>query len=118
MLKGLEAVDGDISDPLPFQEALAEVTLTGEEAPYGDVELDENNQAISDVYLKEIVEDQNGDGVPDVETFRRIPDVDQTFGGAFSADSPPPDRNNPSCEEGEPPPWVGNAEDVSFGDGG
>lgn len=118
MLKGLEAVDGDISDPLPFQEALAEVTLTGEEAPYGDVELDENNQAISDVYLKEIVEDQNGDGVPDVETFRRIPDVDQTFGGAFSADSPPPDRNNPPCEEGEPPPWVGNAEEVSFGDGG
>lgn len=116
LIKGLEAVDGDIGDQLPLQEALAEVTLTGDEAPYGDVELDENRQAISDVYLKRIVEDANGDGTPDVETFRRIPDVDQTFGGFFSADSPAPDRNSPQCEEGEPPPWVGNAEEVSFGE--
>ena len=116
LIKGLEAVDGDIGDQLPLQEALAEVTLTGDEAPYGDVELDENRQAISDVYLKRIVEDANGDGTPDVETFRRIPDVDQTFGGFFGADSPAPDRNSPQCEEGEPPPWVGNAEEVSFGE--
>jgi len=116
LIKGLEAVDGDIGDQLPLQEALAEVTLTGDEAPYGDVELDENRQAISDVYLKRIVEDANGDGTPDVETFRRIPDVDQTFGGFFGADSPAPDRNSPQCEEGEPPPWVGNAEEVSSGE--
>jgi branched-chain amino acid transport system substrate-binding protein len=51
-----------------------------------------------------------------VQTFRRIPDVDQTFGGFFSAESPPVDRQNPKCEEAEPPPWVGNAEEVSFGD--
>jgi branched-chain amino acid transport system substrate-binding protein len=115
LIKGLEAVDGDISDQGPLQEALAGVTLTGEEAPYGDVELDDNHQAISDVYLKKIVKDQNGDGTPDVETFRRIPDVEQTFGGVFSADSPPPDRNNPKCEQGQAPPWVGNFEEVSFG---
>lgn len=115
LIKGLEAVNGDISDQLPLQEALADVTLTGEEAPWGDVELDENNQAISDVYLKEIVEDQNGDGTPDVQTFRRIPDVDQTFGGFFSADSPAVSRDDPSCEETDPPPWVGNFEEVSFG---
>jgi branched-chain amino acid transport system substrate-binding protein len=115
LVKGLEAVNGDIADQLPLQEALAEVTLTGEEAPYGDVELDENHQAISDVYLKRIVKDANGDGTPDVETFRRIPDVEQTFGGVFGPDSPAPDRNNPKCEEGSPPPWVGNSEEVSFG---
>jgi branched-chain amino acid transport system substrate-binding protein len=118
LIKGLEAVNGDIADQGPLQEALADVTLTGEEAPWGDVELDENRQAISDVYLKEIVEDQNGDGTPDVQTFRRIPDVEQTFGGVFTPDSPSVDRNQPECEEGEPPPWVGNAEEVSFGDSG
>ena len=115
LVKGLEAVDGDISDQKQLQEALAEVTLSGDEAPYGDVELDENNQAISNVFVKRIVKDKSGDGVPDVETFRRIPDVDQTFGGFFSAETPAPDRENPKCEKREPPPWVGQAEEVSYG---
>jgi len=117
LIKGLEAVNGDIADHAPLQESLAGVTLTGDEAPYGDVELDENRQAISDVYLKRIVEDSDGDGVPNVETFRRIPDVEQTFGGFFTPESSAPDRNNPRCEEGQAPPWVGNAEQVSFGEG-
>ncbi len=34
--------------------------------------------------MKKIVADKTGDGVPDVETFRKINDVDQTFGGFFS----------------------------------
>jgi len=114
LIKGLEAVNGDIADQGPLQEALAGMTLTGEEAPWGDVELDDNRQAISDVYLKKIVKDANGDGMPDVQTISRIPDVDQTFNGVFTADTPPPDRENPKCEKGEPPPWVGNAEEVDF----
>ena len=65
--------------------------------------------------MKRIVKDKTGDGVPDVETFRRIPDVDQTFGGFFSAEQPAPDRSNPKCEKRTPPPWVGKAEKVSFG---
>ena len=97
------------------QQALADVTLSGEEAPWGDVKLDENRQAISDVYVKKIVKDATGDGVPDVQTFRRIPDVDQTFGGFFSPDSPELSRSNPKCEKSDAPPWVGNAEEVSFG---
>jgi branched-chain amino acid transport system substrate-binding protein len=67
------------------------------------------------VYVKKIVADKSGDGVPDVQTFRRIPDVDQTFGGFFSPDSPELSRTNPKCEKADPPPWVGNAEEVSFG---
>jgi branched-chain amino acid transport system substrate-binding protein len=78
------------------------------------VTLDDNRQAISDVYVKKIVKDANGDGVPDVQTFRKIPQVDQTFNGVFTADTPPPDRTNPKCEAGEAPPWVGNAEEVDF----
>jgi branched-chain amino acid transport system substrate-binding protein len=53
--------------------------------------------------------------VPDVRTIRRIPNVDQTFGGFFSEESPAPDRENPKCEKKDPPPWVGNAEPVDFG---
>jgi hypothetical protein len=53
--------------------------------------------------------------VPDVATFRRIPEVDQTFGGFFSAETAAPDRNNPKCEKRKPPSWVGEAEEVSFG---
>lgn len=115
LVKGLEAVDGDITDQAKLQEALTSVELTGEEAPWGDVKLDDNRQAISDVFVKKIVADKTGDGVPDVQTFAQIPAVDQTFGGAFSAETPAPDRENPKCEKGTPPPWVGNAEEVNFG---
>jgi branched-chain amino acid transport system substrate-binding protein len=115
LVKGLEAVNGDISDQKRLQDELAKVTLTGDEAPWGDVKLDERHQAISDVYLKQIVKDANGDGTPDVKTIRRIPDVDQTFGGFFTPESPAPDRSNPKCEPGQAPPWVGKAEEVSFG---
>ena len=115
LIKGLEAVDGDIADQKQLQDALAKVELSGADAPWGEVKLDDNRQAISNVFVKKIVKDANGDGVPDVKTFRRIPAVDQSFGGVFTADSPAPDRNNPKCEKGEAPPWVGNAEDISFG---
>jgi branched-chain amino acid transport system substrate-binding protein len=115
LIKGLEAVNGDISDQKKLQAALAKVRLSGDEAPYGDVRLDENHQAISNVFLKRIVKDKTGDGVADVATFRRIPEVNQTFGGFFTAEAPPPDRDNPKCEKRQPPPWVGKAEEVSFG---
>jgi branched-chain amino acid transport system substrate-binding protein len=115
LVKGLEAVNGDISDQKALQDALAEVSLSGDEAPYGDVTLDENRQAISNIFVKRIVRDKSGDGVADVETFRRIPEVDQTFGGFFSPETPGLDRENPTCEKREPPPWVGEAEQVSFG---
>jgi branched-chain amino acid transport system substrate-binding protein len=115
VLKALEEVDGNVEDQKPLQDALAKLTLSGDEAPWGDVSLDENHQAISNVFVKKIVADKTGDGVPDVQTISRIPDVDQTFGGVFSPDTPAPDRENPKCEKGTPPPWVGNAEPVNFG---
>jgi branched-chain amino acid transport system substrate-binding protein len=114
LIKGLEAVGGDVSDQSKLQQALASMTLTGEEAPWGDVKLDDNRQAISDIYLKKIVADKSGDGVPDVETFAKVPQVDQTFNGVFTPETPAPDRDNPECKAGTPPPWVGNAEPVSF----
>ena len=114
LIKALEAVDGNVEDQAPLQEALAGMTLSGDEAPWGDVALDDNRQAISSGYVKKIVKDANGDGVPDVQTFRKVNDIDQTFNGVFSPETPPPDRTNPKCEAGEAPPWVGNAEEVDF----
>jgi branched-chain amino acid transport system substrate-binding protein len=114
LLKGLEEVNGDLTDQKKLQDALAKVTLTGDEAPWGDVKLDENRQAVSNVFLKKIVKDKNGDGTPDVQTIERIPDVDQTFNGFFTPETPAPDRTNPKCAKGDAPPWVGKAEKVNF----
>ena len=59
-----------------------------------------------DNFLQQIVEDNTGDGVPDVKTLATIPEVDETFAGAFSPDTPSPDRQNPKCVQGTPPPWT------------
>jgi branched-chain amino acid transport system substrate-binding protein len=111
LLMSLEAVDGDISDQKALQDELANVEL---DAAYGPITLDDNRQAISTNYVKRIGKDTTGDGVPDVHTFRRINDVDQSFGGFFTEESPALDRENPKCEKKKPPPWVGKAEPVDF----
>ena len=111
LIQGLEQVKGDISDQTKLQEALKGVTL---DAPWGEIKLDENRNGVADNFVKEIVPDTNGDKVPDVKTIRRIPGVEQTFGGTFTADTPAPDRTNPKCEKGNQPAWVGNAEEVDF----
>ena len=103
-LLALEEVSGDLSDnQAAFREAMANLTL---EAPNGPTTLDENRNAVAPNYLFEVTEDTTGDDVPDVQTLAEVPDVDQTFAGFFSADTPTPDRTNPKCVEGEPPPWT------------
>ena len=104
----LENVDGDLSNNhAAFREEMSTMTL---EAPLGEIRLDENRQAIMDNFLQQIVEDQNDDGVPDVKTIKRIEDVDQTFGGFFSPETPSPDRENPECKKATPPPWTSGSE--------
>jgi branched-chain amino acid transport system substrate-binding protein len=111
MAQAIEELDGDISDPQEFHEVLAGIELTGSDAAYGDVRLDENRQAISDNYIKQVVEGPKG---ATVETIARIPEVDQSFGGLFTPDTPAPDRQNPECVEADLP-WAGEAEPVDFG---
>ena len=82
------------------------MSLSGDEAPWGDVTLDDNRQAISSGYVKKIVKDANGDGVPDVQTFRKVNDIDQTFNGVFSPETPAPDRDQPEVR-GRRGPAVG-----------
>jgi branched-chain amino acid transport system substrate-binding protein len=102
--QALEEVDGDLSDDhAAFRDALANLTL---DAPLGPITLDENRQAVMDNFLQQIGEDQTGDGIPDVQTIKTIPEVDQTFAGFFSPETPSPDRTNPECTTAEPPPWT------------
>ena len=112
LIKGLEEVNGDVSDQSKLQEALNGVTLP--DAPWGEITLDDNRNGVADNFVKEIVPDTNGDKVPDVKTVRRVPGVEQTFGGTFTADTPPPDRTNPKCEAGAEIPWLGKSEEVDF----
>jgi branched-chain amino acid transport system substrate-binding protein len=102
--QGLEQIEGDLSDDqAAFREALSNLEL---DAPLGTISLDENRQAIMDNFLQQIVADATGDGVPDVQTIKTIPEVDQTFAGFFSPETPSPDRTNPECKTADPPPWT------------
>jgi branched-chain amino acid transport system substrate-binding protein len=104
IVEALEEVDGDLSDDhAQFRETLAGLEL---DAPLGTIKLDDNRQAIMDNFLQQIVADNTGDGVPDVRTIKTIPEVDQTFGGFFSPDTPSPDRDDPKCETADPPAWT------------
>jgi branched-chain amino acid transport system substrate-binding protein len=111
MAQAIEELDGDISNTQEFHEVLAGIELTGADAAFGDIVLDENRQAISDNYIKQVVEGPDG---PTVQTIARIPEVDQTFGGLFTPETPAPDRQNPECAEADLP-WAGQAEPVNFG---
>jgi branched-chain amino acid transport system substrate-binding protein len=102
--QGLEQVEGDLSgDQAAFRDALSNLEL---DAPLGTIKLDENRQAIMDNFLQQIVADTTGDDVPDVKTIKTIPQVDQTFAGFFSPETPSPDRTNPECKTADPPPWT------------
>jgi hypothetical protein len=45
-------------------------------------------------------------GSPAIRTMRVVRDVEQTFGGYFEPDDPPPSRTSPACKQGNPPPWA------------
>ena len=101
LVQALEATEGDAS-PEALQSALADLTL---ELPYGDISLDDNRSGIVDVGLSQLVEE---DGEIVQKAVAVIPQVDQSFGGTFSTDTPAPGRDFPECEEADLP-WVGNA---------
>jgi branched-chain amino acid transport system substrate-binding protein len=105
LIKGLEAVKGDISDQSKLQDALAKTELP---APYGTIKLDDNRQAVFTVYDQQLY--MKGDKLA-VKTVTSIPGVDQTFGGTFSNSTPAPGRNAPGCEK-KSLPWLGKATPV------
>src|SRR5262249_13483921 len=106
LIKGLEAVKGDLSGgQKDLQAALSKVVLP---APYGQIKLDANRQAIFTVYDQQLY---MNNGKLAVKTVTSIPDVDQTFGGTFSASTRAPGRNAPGCEK-RSLPWLGKSTPV------
>ena len=95
-LTGLDKVHGDLSDNhKAFRETLAKLEL---ETPTGMVRLDENRQAISDIFLTEVVEGKDGKLYSKV--VKIIPQVNQTLGmdrDEFLALGPV-GRDNPPCK--------------------
>ena len=87
----------------PLRDALANIEIDG---PYGKITLDENRQAIVDTSVQQLVLNDAGEVVS--QTVALVPAVDQSFGGTFSPQTPPPDRENPVCETRDLP-WAGNA---------
>jgi branched-chain amino acid transport system substrate-binding protein len=103
-LLALEEVDGDLSDDhAKLRQALTGLQL---DAPNGDTTLDENRNSVAPNFVFQVVADKSGDGVPDVQTLKEIPDVDQTFAGFFDDSTPSPDREHPECKKATPPPWT------------
>ena len=65
-----------------------------------------------DSYVRQII--ANDDGSLGLTTVAVIPGVDQSFGGAFTPDIPPPGREIPTCEARDLP-WIGNSVPVVDG---
>ncbi len=101
IIQGLEAVKGDLSnDETALRKYFDSASPT---YPSGQVKLDENRNSIQPAYVVQIVKNGSNLGFKVVQT---INNVDQTFGGAFSATSEAPSRTAPACTAGTPPPWA------------
>lgn len=102
ILKGLDAVKGDLSDGgKRFRAALAKVTLA---SPHGPVRLDANRNGIADNFVVQVVKLPGGQ--LGFKTLKVVKQVDQSFGGHFSPKTPSPGRNSPPCKKGNVPAWA------------
>jgi hypothetical protein len=98
-LRGLEAVNGDLSDGgRQYRAALAGLAL---DLPTGHVRLDAHRQAIAPNYLLRV-----GAGGRGLRTIRTVGAVDDSYGGRFGPGKPLPSRTSPACRKGNPPPWA------------
>ena len=120
LIKGLEAVDGDVTDQKQLQEALADDDAVRRRGAVGRRQA--RRQPPGDLATSSSRRSSRTRPATACRTCRRsrkVPDVDQTFDGVFSPDDARRrTATNPKCEKGDAPPWVGNAEEVDFGDVG
>jgi len=93
-LTALEAVDGELGDHQRYREVVAGLEL---ETPTGTVYLDENRQAVADIFITEVAQQEDGSLYNRVVNV--VPEVNQTLGldrEAFMALGQP-SRTNPPC---------------------
>ena len=101
LIAGLKAVGGDISGgQKKLQSAIGKVKLA---TPYGPLHLDKNRQAVINVFYGQLY---LKNGALAIKTVGEVPNVDQTFGGTYSAKTPPPGRTFPQCVK-KSLPWQG-----------
>ena len=104
LIKGLQAVKGDISGGQKALQAAIKKTVLP--TAYGTIHLDKYNQGVIPVYYAQLYSKA---GKLAVKTVGYIPNVDQTFGGTFSASTPAPGRTNPKCVK-RSLPWIGKTQ--------
>jgi branched-chain amino acid transport system substrate-binding protein len=78
----------------------------------GIVKLDSRRQVIGDQYQMQLVKGPGG--APTVTIAGYVPNVDQTFGGTFAPNKPPPGRTFPPCVK-KKLPWQGKIQVVKNG---
>jgi branched-chain amino acid transport system substrate-binding protein len=101
LIKGLQAVNGDISDgQKKLQAALKKVVIPG---PYGSVKVGPHNQAAITAFFQQLY--LKG-GKLAIKTVGEVPNVDQSFGGSYSTKTPAPGRTFPPCVK-KKLPWQG-----------
>jgi branched-chain amino acid transport system substrate-binding protein len=102
VLETLEQVHGDLSGgERRFQAALANVRVN---SPVGPIPLDQNRQAVGENYLGQF--QRSPDGAITYRTIQVVPNVDESFGGYFHTNGPPPSETYPPCRRGDPPSWA------------
>jgi branched-chain amino acid transport system substrate-binding protein len=101
IVEGLNKTKGDLSNSeQAFQSTLASLQPS---FPNGQVKLDQNRNSIQPAFVVQIVKDNGSLGF---KVVKQVNNVDQTFGGLFSANEPAPSRNSPKATPGNPPPWA------------
>jgi branched-chain amino acid transport system substrate-binding protein len=102
VVSAVDQTGGELGDgQRDFRASLSSLELA---APQGEVRLDRNRQAIAPIYLERI---ESSPGRPAaVEAVRTVRDVDQAFGGMFTAHTPSPSATEPVCKSRRPPAWA------------
>jgi branched-chain amino acid transport system substrate-binding protein len=104
LIKGLQAVKGNIGGGQKALQAAIKKTVLP--TAYGTIHLDKYNQGVIPVYYAQLYSKA---GKLAVKTVGYIPNVDQTFGGTFSAKTAPPGRTSPACVK-RSLPWIGKTQ--------
>jgi branched-chain amino acid transport system substrate-binding protein len=104
LIKGLQAVKGNIGGGQKALQAAIKKTVLP--TAYGTIHLDKYNQGVIPVYYAQLYSKA---GKLAVKTVGYIPNVDQTFGGTFSASTPAPGRTSPACVK-RSLPWIGKTQ--------
>jgi branched-chain amino acid transport system substrate-binding protein len=106
VMLALKNIKGDLSGgQAKLHAELNRLGKAGLNTPQGFVKLDQNRNAIGNNYLIQLTSLKGGGTY---KTIRTIPNVSQSFDGAFTTKTPTPSRSSPACAKRKPPSWVGH----------